>query len=122
MEGTYVDDPFRGSYLDTEADDHLLEDWLPQKKGTKLREIIKQRKVTIISISIAIFIATVVTIAIIIHISSSPCKNNGFYFEEKGIYKCNCNGTSYTGDQCEVAIVEEVMNRDNLKIISEIKT
>ena len=122
MEGTYVDDPFRGSYLDTEADDHLLEDWLPQKKGTKLREIIKQRKVTIISISIAIFIATVVTIAIIIHISSSPCKNNGFYFEEKGIYKCNCNETSYTGDQCEVAIVEEVMNRDNLKIISEIKT
>ena len=106
----------------TEADDHLLEDWLPQKKGTKLRELIKQRKVTIISISIAIFIATVVTIAIIIHIYSSPCQNNGFYFQEKGIYKCNCNGTKFTGDQCEVAIVEEVMNRDNLKIISEIKT
>ena len=116
MEGTYVDDPFRGGYLDTEAEDLLLEDWLPQKKGTKLREIIKQRKVTIISISIAIFIATVVTIAIIIHIYSSPCKNNGFYFEEKGIYKCNCNATNYTGDQCEVAIV------DNFTIFPEIKT
>ena len=83
---------------------------------------LKQRKVTIISISIAIFIATVVTIAIIIHIYSSPCKNNGFYFQERGIYKCNCNGTKFTGDQCEVAIVEEVMNRDNFTIISEIKT
>ena len=46
---------------------------------------------------------------------------NGIYFEEKGIYKCNCNGTSFTGDQCEVAIVEEVMNHDNFTIISEIK-
>ena len=91
------------------------------KRHSEIDWPLKQRKVTIISISIAILIATVVTIAIIIHIYSSPCQNNGFYFEEKGIYKCNCNGTKFTGDQCEVAIVE-VINHDNFTIISEIKT
>ena len=103
MEGTYVDNPFRGSYLDTsENEDLLLEDWLPKKKDKKFQEILKRRKIAILSISIALLITTAVIIAIIVHVYSSPCHNNGVYYKnENGIFMCNCNGTNFTGDQCE---------------------
>ena len=84
----------------------MLEDWLPRKKETKFKELIKRRKVSIISISFAIFIATLISTIVIIHTYSSPCKNNGNYIkDENGIKKCNCNGTGFTGDQCHLGKV-----------------
>merc|ERR1712018_496266 len=102
MEGSYVDNPFRGSSY-SDAEDQLLEDWLPRKKGQKFKELIQRRKVSIISLSIAIFIATVVSVAVTIYIYSSPCENNGVFIEEGEIFKCNCSGTGFIGDQCEIA-------------------
>ena len=81
----------------------MLEDWLPRKKETKFKELIKRRKVSIISISFATFIATLISTIVIIHTYSSPCKNNGNYIkDENGIKKCDCTGTGFTGDQCHL--------------------
>ena len=47
--------------------------------------MIHRRKVSIISISFAIFIATLISTIVIIHTCSSPCKNNGNYIKDLNI-------------------------------------
>jgi len=105
MDSSYVDNPFRGSCYSESREDLLLENWLPPKKETKFKDFIQRRKVSIISISIAILIATVISVAVTIHVYSSPCKNDGIYIKEDGKLKCNCTGTGFNGDQCEISVI-----------------
>jgi len=116
MEVSYVDNPFLGSCYSDSKDD-LLEDWLPKKKQTKFKELLKERKVAIISISIAIFIATCISVALAVNFYSSPCKNNGVYYKDGEISKCNCSGSGFFGDQCET----QIWFGTNMNIIEGIK-
>ena len=40
----------------------------------------------------------------------SPCQNGGICMNEPGNFTCDCTGTGYTGDTCELDINECVTN------------
>lgn len=38
--------------------------------------------------------------------ASSPCQNNGQCIDKLGGFRCNCDGTGFSGDHCQININE----------------